>query len=81
MLTAFGRAFKTPDLRRKILFTLFIIAVYRLGAHVPTPGVSYPAVQQCIKGADNTISRVEVSTRRAASPPARSKEISPPSPG
>ena len=54
MLTAFGRAFKTPDLRRKILFTLFIIAVYRLGAHVPTPGVSYPAVQQCIKGADNT---------------------------
>ena len=36
MLTAFGRAFKTPDLRRKILFTLFIIAVYRLGAHVPT---------------------------------------------
>ena len=54
MLTAFGRAFKTPDLRRKILFTLFIIAVYRLGAHVPTPGVSYPAVQQCISGADNT---------------------------
>jgi preprotein translocase subunit SecY len=54
VLTAFGRAFKTPDLRRKILFTLFIIAVYRLGAHVPTPGVSYPAVQQCIKGADNT---------------------------
>ena len=54
MLTAFGRAFKTPDLRRKMLFTLAIIAVYRLGAHVPTPGVSYPLVQQCIEGADNT---------------------------
>ncbi len=54
MLTAFGRAFKTPDLRRKILFTLSIIAIYRLGAHVPTPGVSYPLVQQCISGADNT---------------------------
>jgi preprotein translocase subunit SecY len=53
VLTAFGRAFKTPDLRRKILFTLFIIAVYRLGAHVPTPGVSYPLVQQCISGASN----------------------------
>ncbi|MGV1010748.1 MAG: preprotein translocase subunit SecY, partial [Dermatophilaceae bacterium] len=53
MLTAFGRAFKTPDLRRKILFTLFIIAVYRLGAHVPTPGVSYPLVQKCINGADS----------------------------
>ncbi|GAA4407049.1 preprotein translocase subunit SecY [Fodinibacter luteus] len=54
MLTAFGRAFKTPDLRRKILFTLSIIAIYRLGAHVPTPGVSYPLVQQCISGAADT---------------------------
>lgn len=54
MLTAFGRAFKTPDLRRKILFTLGIIALYRLGAHVPTPGVSYPLVQRCIDGADNS---------------------------
>ena len=54
MLTAFGRAFKTPDLRRKILFTLSIITLYRLGAHVPTPGVSYPLVQQCISGADHS---------------------------
>jgi len=54
VLTAFGRAFKTPDLRRKILFTLSIITLYRLGAHVPTPGVSYPLVQQCISGADNS---------------------------
>ncbi|MFQ6173144.1 preprotein translocase subunit SecY [Oryzobacter sp. R7] len=54
MLTAFGRAFKTPDLRRKLLFTLGIIVVYRLGAHVPTPGVSYPLVQRCIEGADNS---------------------------
>ena len=54
MLTAFGRAFKTPDLRRKILFTLSIIVLYRFGAHVPTPGVSYPLVQQCISGADNS---------------------------
>ncbi|CAN7166722.1 preprotein translocase subunit SecY [Knoellia sp. LjRoot47] len=51
MLTAFGRAFKTPDLRRKILFTLAIIAIYRLGAHVPTPGVSYSLIQACQKGA------------------------------
>ncbi|CCH72686.1 preprotein translocase subunit SecY [Nostocoides australiense] len=51
MLSAFGRAFKTPDLRKKLLFTLFIIAIYRLGAHVPTPGVSYPLVQQCIQNA------------------------------
>ncbi len=48
MLTAFARAFRTPDLRKKILFTLAIMALFRLGSLVPTPGVSYPAVQQCI---------------------------------
>jgi preprotein translocase subunit SecY len=52
VLAAFGRAFKTPDLRRKLLFVLGIIALYRLGAHVPTPGVSYPLVQKCMAGAD-----------------------------
>ncbi|KRF22193.1 MULTISPECIES: preprotein translocase subunit SecY [unclassified Phycicoccus] len=54
MLTAFTRAFKTPDLRRKLLFTLAIVVVFRLGSHVPVPGVSYTAVQACIKGADAT---------------------------
>ena len=44
MLTAFARAFRTPDLRRKLLFTLFMIALFRLGSHIPTPGVSYEAV-------------------------------------
>ncbi|MBK5306219.1 MAG: preprotein translocase subunit SecY [Frankiaceae bacterium] len=48
MLTAFGRAFKTPDLRRKLLFTLAIIGVYRLGSVVPGPGVSYVAIQSCL---------------------------------
>ncbi len=48
MLTAFGRAFKTPDLRRKILFTLFVIGIYRLGAFVPGPGVSYVAIQKAL---------------------------------
>ena len=48
MLTAFIRAFRTPDLRKKLLFTLFIIAVFRLGSSLPTPGVSEKAVQACL---------------------------------
>ncbi|HEY5832803.1 preprotein translocase subunit SecY [Streptomyces sp.] len=48
MLTAFARAFKTPDLRKKLLFTLGIVVVYRLGAHVPVPGIDYSVVNQCI---------------------------------
>ena len=47
MLTAFLRAFRTPDLRRKLLFTIFIIAVFRLGAALPTPGISEKAVHTC----------------------------------
>ena len=48
MLTAFVRAFRTPDLRRKLLFTLAMIGVYRLGSVVPGPGVSYVAIQDCL---------------------------------
>jgi preprotein translocase subunit SecY len=48
MLTAFIRAFRTPDLRKKLLFTVFIIAVFRLGSSLPTPGVSERAVQACL---------------------------------
>ena len=39
MLSAFGMAFKTPDLRKKIFFTLSIMALFRFGSVVPTPGV------------------------------------------
>ncbi|SEO12615.1 preprotein translocase subunit SecY, partial [Actinacidiphila rubida] len=49
MLTAFARAFRTPDLRKKLLFTLSIVVVYRLGAHVPVPGIDYTVVNECIK--------------------------------
>ncbi len=48
MLTAFVSALKTPDLRRKILFTLLMVAVYRLGATLPSPGVNYKAINTCI---------------------------------
>ncbi|MBA2530341.1 MAG: preprotein translocase subunit SecY [Euzebyales bacterium] len=45
MLRAFATAFKIPDLRGKILFTLAIIAVYRFGSFVPIPGVDYSVLQ------------------------------------
>jgi preprotein translocase subunit SecY len=49
VLSAFISAFRTPDLRKKLLFTLAMIAIYRMGATLPSPGVSYGNVQQCIK--------------------------------
>ncbi|MBF6327552.1 preprotein translocase subunit SecY [Nocardia transvalensis] len=48
MLSAFVSAFRTPDLRRKILFTLGLILLYRVGASLPSPGVDYKAIRECI---------------------------------
>jgi preprotein translocase subunit SecY len=47
-ISAFRDALRTPDLRKKILFTLGLLAVYRLGSVMPTPGVDYSAIQRCI---------------------------------
>ena len=51
MLGAFANAFRTPDLRKKLLFVLFIVALFRLGSHVPTPGVNVANVQSCFADA------------------------------
>ncbi len=53
MLGAFVNAFRTPDLRRKLLFVLGIIVVFRLGSQVPAPGVNVPNVQQCFSQVEN----------------------------
>ncbi len=47
-LSAFIAAFRTPDLRKKLLFVLGMITIFRLGSFVPTPGVDYSAIQRCI---------------------------------
>ena len=54
MLSAFANAFRTPDLRRKLLFVLLIIAIFRLGSQVPTPGVNVAGVQSCLDDVGNT---------------------------
>jgi preprotein translocase subunit SecY len=48
VLSAFVNAFRTPDLRRKLLFVLLIITVFRLGSQVPAPGVNVANVEQCL---------------------------------
>jgi preprotein translocase subunit SecY len=47
MLTAFVRAFQTPDLRKKLLITLGLVALFRFGAALPTPGISVKNVALC----------------------------------
>jgi preprotein translocase subunit SecY len=54
MLTAFRNAFRIHDLRNKILFTLFIFALYRLGATIPVPGVDLVAVRDFANQAEQS---------------------------
>jgi preprotein translocase subunit SecY len=54
VLTAFANAFRTPDLRRKLLFVLAIIVVFRAGSQIPAPGVDVGNVQSCINDVNDT---------------------------
>lgn len=44
MMSTFQNIFKVPDLKKKLLFTLFALAVYRLGGHIPLPGINAQAL-------------------------------------
>jgi preprotein translocase subunit SecY len=54
VLKAFVNAFKIPDLRKKILFTLFIIAVFRFGSHLPVPVIDVQALKTDVAGSNQT---------------------------
>lgn len=50
MLNTIGSIFKIPELRKRILFTLAILVVYRVGGHVPTPGIDAQALGEFFRG-------------------------------
>ncbi|MDX6301056.1 MAG: preprotein translocase subunit SecY [Nocardioidaceae bacterium] len=54
MLGAFANAFRTPDLRKKLLFVLLIVVMFRLGSQIPTPGVNVANVQECFNQTKNS---------------------------
>jgi preprotein translocase subunit SecY len=51
VLGAYVNAFRTPDLRKKLLFVLFMIVLFRIGSQIPAPGVNVENVHTCIQGA------------------------------
>jgi len=60
VFSVIGRIFKTPDLRRKIAFTLFMIGLFRMGSFIPAPFVDYRNVQQCLAGTSGTAGLYEL---------------------
>ncbi len=55
MLEGFGSASRIPELRRRLLFTAFMLAVYRLGVAVPTPGIDGQALASFFEQAKGTL--------------------------
>jgi preprotein translocase subunit SecY len=54
LISAIVRIIRTPDLRKKILFTLGIIALFRLGSFIPSPFVDFANVQTCLNANQST---------------------------
>ena len=54
MIQALRNAMVLPDLRRKLLYTLLVLVIYRLASHVPVPGVDQAALQQLLGGTGGT---------------------------
>ena len=46
MLEKLANVFRVPDLRKRIMFTLGLLAVYRFGGHIPTPGINADLLSQ-----------------------------------
>ena len=51
----FGNIFKIPELKRRLIFTAALLAVYRIGVHVPTPGIDGGALSEFFDAAKGTI--------------------------
>ena len=54
-VAAFGNVFRIPELKRKVFFTLGILVVYRIGAHIPTPGINSAALAEVMARMAGTI--------------------------
>src|SRR4030042_2197880 len=55
MMTAIGNIFKMPELKRRITITLLLLAVYRIGCHIPTPGIDSAALTSFFEQAGGTL--------------------------
>src|SRR5246127_2104791 len=54
-IEAFRNLFRIPDLRNRVLFTLALLAVYRIGAHIPTPGINTAVLETLFQQGQNSV--------------------------
>ena len=61
---AFANIFRIPDLRKRVLFTLALLAVYRLGAFIPTPGIDVHRLEEFFQQNQGTLFWLHRSVQR-----------------
>jgi preprotein translocase subunit SecY len=52
---AFANLFRIEDLRKRLFFTLALLAVYRIGAHIPTPGINTAVLETLFQQGQNSV--------------------------
>ena len=62
MFSWLTNAWRVPELRRRLLFTAMILALYRLGSWIPVPGVDSAQIEEYFNSQDGTISYVSAGT-------------------
>src|SRR3954462_2125227 len=67
MLKTLANIFRVPELRNKVLFTLFMLAIYRIGFHVPIPGVGQKQVEEVVKKQNSSSEGQNSAANRLAS--------------
>lgn len=53
MLTTLSKAWKVPEVRKKLIFTILMLVVFRIGSNIPIPGINRTVLQQAFAGGDN----------------------------
>ena len=69
-LEAITNVFRVPDLRKRLLFTLALLAVYRLGGHIPTPGIDTNRLEEFFRAEPGHAVRLSGPVQRRQLPPA-----------
>ena len=60
MLTAIRNAFKIPDLKNRLVYTLLMLVVFRVGTAIPVPGIDVSVIKQMVQNQANLLSFYDI---------------------
>ena len=72
---AVANVFRIPDLRKRVLFTLGLLAIYRLGGHIPTPGIDTHRLQSFFEQNAGNLSGSQIDLALAEADSGRGRHV------